>query len=286
VRAYVNAGFGSPLTQATLAFIEQVGFHGPRQDVPVERDAAALLANALGRATTTGPSPRSCVAIADPECRNLVISTMRVLDAVARLGAQDRVVVEIGNEPNLKVSAADYSEALRAIVILCQRWPNVEIVTGGISNVGDRELAWLDAVLGPLDVFLLANAPKLGVAFHSYRDGRSDTPRPGFRSRGEEMEVLRIKARGRPLYHTEGGWSMVRRRRWPFFWLWRGLGAREVGARWQEELRLLAAHDVRTACVYQINDGPTNTPDNRFGLRDYRGVPKESSAMLAAVLPL
>jgi hypothetical protein len=285
VRAFINAGFGERLAESDLRFVEMLGADGVRQDFPASlADIDGLLMNAVLRVSSMGPPARRCIAIADPDCRDLVETTRRVIAAVERFGLRDRVIVEIGNEPNRRVSAADYADALRAIAV--SRPAGVELITGGISNLGNAELRWLDAVLGPLDALLLSTLPLLGVGFHSYRDGLPYQPRPDFRTRGEEFEVLRIMARGRPLYHTEGGWSMVRRRRCPLFWMWKGLSAREVGARWQAELRILADNDVRTACVYQLNDGPRNVPDDCFGLRTNRGVAKESSAMLAAVLPL
>jgi hypothetical protein len=93
-------------------------------------------------------------------------------------------------------------------------------------------------------------------------------PHAGFASREEETNWIRATTGGRPFAITECGWSTAPRC-WGW-WIFRQC------RRWTDDQVLLAAVDeyalwkdagAELMVLYQINDGPSDTRLNRYGIR-------------------
>jgi hypothetical protein len=170
--------------------------------------------------------------------------------------------VEVLNEPDLagwtpRAYTTMFYEVCDAI------GPQHRLWAGGASNCSRSRLAWLTNVV--LDL-----PPGVGVSVHRYpkNGAKPCDPQVGFRTRGEEMAHLRRIVGDRPWgcsetgYHTgpqKAGWRPFTRR-----WRWTD---GEIAAFAAQEWAWWREAGAAYAIWYQLNDGLSGDPLDRFGIR-------------------
>jgi hypothetical protein len=145
----------------------------------------------------------------------------------------------------------------------------IQVWAPAIANLNTRGLEWLaaaDPASWPADI---------NVTLHSYPHGETPTvPHPGFRSRDHEVEVFRRIIGRRPFIVSEFGYHTaprvtrrilgipVQRRRWT---------DDQVAEYVDFEWRFWDGHGATGAVLYQLNDGPSDTTLDRYGIRRVDG---------------
>ena len=111
-------------------------------------------------------------------------------------------------------------------------------------------------------------------------------PHPGFRDRDDEWRRLLEIAGARRVACTEFGHHTARRRHTRLVWLRRSRSVPEsdVASHIVNDYRYFLERAAVLAAVYQINDGPTNRPIDRYGIRRADGAPKPAVAAIAAFI--
>lgn len=267
MRYYLNAGFGEPIGASDLALIKSLGFHGVRQDVLhwtqgslVDEIAQANLAAIL----VLGPEVWSAPA---ERIKDLAEHVFRMTLDVA---------FEVGNELDGRVSPREYGQTFAKVEAgIRSLAPDATVITAGIRDCGHGPLGWLRDVIS---TGLISEQACIG--YHTYRATPPGVPREGYRKREDEFDALRLVARGRPLWHTEIGWSTAPRKA--------GGCAGLFGKRWSYndeqvaefldyELRVNRDQGAESFTVFQLSDGPKNENEGRFGIRTLDGVLKHSA---------
>ena len=208
----------------------------------------------------------------------------RVATAAASAGLTD-VLIEVGNEPDIghvdyRTRPADFAQAVVQTHRRGSRRPGFDgpVISGGISNLSPRRLAYLEQMTAaglPSDVV---------VGFHRYPHGLGpQVPHPGFPSRDAEWARLKSIAAGRQLACTEFGHHTARRsyRFMRIIPLRRRLSEDTVAEHIVYDLTYFRNRGCLLAAVYQLNDGPTDTPIDRYGIRRADGTPKPAAAAIS-----
>jgi hypothetical protein len=286
----VEAGFGYPIGGPTLAWIGSIGLHGVRIDVPwgippaeLERllveivkanlDAVLIVGGwmvryddgvALSFRNGENPSPEALAQFA-----------RQVASAAIRLGL--RCVIEIGNEPTItavyKEDPSRYARAVRE----CSKamWevaPGLSVAAGSVHDLTPDSQEYLK------DVINYGIPERTIVAVHPYRmgnrpwDGEADGT--GIRAK---VDWLRSIWSGE-IAVSEMGWHTAersekaglfglcpRRVRW---------NDEQVAEFWRWELDFWRKAGARFVVVFQLNDGPNDEMEHRFGIRYFDGTPK------------
>jgi hypothetical protein len=288
----INAGFGDPLV-GEFPFFERLGVDVVRQDLfahgegaPVEALVAefsnqptkALFMLAGGKIQVPDGSNRI-------EPHVLAARARRVVEAAQAVGLQG-YLLEVGNEPDIAHDGyasrpQDFAEAIRQVHAMVRSLGfEGDIITGGVSNLNQRGLEYLQSMLSttvvPRDVVL---------GFHRYPEaGRGAvTPHKGFASRDDEFKALeRIRGDRRVActefgYHTaEDRVGMFERRR---------RSDAEVVDSVRFDLDFFAPRGVLLAALYQLRDGDRDVPEERYGIRRADGTLKPvADALLARAL--
>ena len=177
------------------------------------------------------------------------------------------VYAELRNEPDLNgPDPATYKKMLVESATMAND-QGVTLCAPGVSNFHPRGFSFLQAIL-PLPAGVVCSIhryPKTGATW--------STPRNGYRSREDEISHLRrvigwetrfgVSEFG---YHTApektGWWIFTRTRQ-----------RSDEQAAWdiQHEFEFLSSQGAEFAVLYQLNDGSTNTPIDRFGIRTAAG---------------
>jgi len=269
--SYLNAGFGEFLSEEDLMLIRDLGYMGIRQDIRLGYSyefVKALVENAL-------PVPNS-KAIFIVEARGAQDLAQRVAVATRTLGAGSRCVVEVGNEPDTdeywRYHPEEFGQLVSDTAAMVERTdPALVVISGGITSTSKDALSWLRAAAHYIPA-------TCGIGFHTYRSGPPATPLPGFRSRGDEFDMLREVAGGRTLYNTEFGWSTKPKSKgFPLCWVKTGLSNETAAAYLFSEIGINRANGVQSICVYQLNDPPSGP---EFGIRYLDGTLKPQSQVL------
>lgn len=274
----INAGFGTPIG-TSWPFIESVGFHFVRQDIPVDatdRVLTALLSEFIGRRTKLlallGGGTNRTRAGRRIEPNVFAALGGRVARVAAALGVDP--LIEVGNEPDIghpeyASRPGDFAAAVSMTrAALRQAGYHGAVISGGISNLSRERLQYLEAMVGaglPSDVIL-------GV--HRYPHGLSaEQPHPGFADRDAEWRRLMEIAGARDIAVTEIGHHTAPRgrRRLGIFGRRRRLTEDDVARDILFDLDFFRDRGCLLAAVYQINDGRTDSAIDRYGLRDARG---------------
>ncbi len=148
----------------------------------------------------------------------------------------------------------------------------LHVWAGVISNLNTRGVQWLreaDPSTWPDGV---------GVSLHWYPHGSGPAvPHPGFRSRQAEVDALTAIVAGRPWAVTEFGYHTARRRVTRTVWgfevpvgyaTWTD---DEVAAHAAYEWQFWEAQGAVAAFWFQLNDGPTDHFEHKFGIRRVDG---------------
>jgi len=234
VKYYLQAGFGEPIGAEANELVRSLGFDGVRVGAP--RNATFSMRAILQEVAQAGLEPL------------VVVST---LDEALSVPAG--IDVEYLNEPDLTATPPDvYARAALAIQQHRGRcW------AGAISNLNGRGLAYLDRVL--------AAAPALErVSVHRYPrpGGNVHRAHEGFGSRESEVAALRRLIGDRLFGVSEFGYHTGKDAWWR-----RRLTDYQVAERVEWEWRFWRRMGAAFATLYQINDGPTNTRLDRYGIR-------------------
>ncbi|MGE3276713.1 MAG: hypothetical protein AB7O67_16500 [Vicinamibacterales bacterium] len=255
----LQAGFGDPIGVDTLKALRARLVDGVRLDV---RGAAseAWVRALIGEAYSVG-------------LEVLAIASLREM-----LWLPAGTAVELENEPDLNgPSATEYAERAReAIQIAHAR--GLRLWVGAVSNLNRRGLDYLAAVVGAIP------ARGVGVTVHRYPHGSDAmTPHDGFASRDAEVAALRRIIGDRPWGVSEFGYHTAPRRRlaWLPWWTTRWTDA-EVGRFVAWEWAFWRRQGARFAVLYQLNDGPTEAAEDRYGIRTVDGAWKPSACLFAA----
>lgn len=274
IRVGLCAGFGASLRHE-FAGIASYGFGTIRQDLYAGGDPAAvpaLVAECAG-------APCQMVfligggSIMRPdgnriEPHELAAWTTAVIQAATAAGVT-HYALEIGNEPDIACAGyaehpEDFSEAIRqcydAARVAGFQGP---LITGGISNLNRRGLRYLTAMLAAEEL----PGSDLVIGFHRYPEGGRGplAPHDGFASREDEWRALRtIVGRLQPLACTELGYHTAPSN--PVT-----LSDADVAEAVLWDLAFYEDRGVPLAVVYQLNDGPTETWIDRYGVRTTDG---------------
>lgn len=282
--AYLNAGFGSVLGTAWLDKIHNLGFAGIRQGVQViDLLRWKAVVRELGEYQELSPIflfGGGDLSGWTPE--NFLESTI----LVARLITQRKyftgvpVYFELGNEPDLAILEwrnnpsklnTTYWECYQAVKSINS---SIELITGGISNLSEDGLDWLED-------FLREPIPGNGiVGFHRYPNGTDiGKPQDGFETRQHEMDRLQSIAQGHRLFCTETGLSNgphYRPRGFPLCWLNRTvyLTDTEQANALEHEWNFYQPRDVIGMVWYQRGDSAGTNLVDHYGIYDKNNAEK------------
>lgn len=277
----LQAGFGAPLA-AEFAGIAAHGFAAVRQDVyAVDPDAApALVAECVGAPVRPlfliggGHIERSDGSGDRLEPYELAAMTAGIVEA-AQIAGLDAYALEIGNEPDLAVAGyserpEDFAEAVRQAHFAARAAGFAgAVISGGISNLNGRGFRYLARMLAagalPDDVV---------IGMHRYPESHRGplAPHLPWRSREDEWATLVELTPGRRRACTEFGYHTAD-----------VLSDRGVAASVLWDLAFYEARGVELAVVYQLNDGPTASYLDHYGMRYLDGRWKPVAEAVRAV---
>lgn len=247
----INAGFGDPIAHDVNSLIRQ-GFSEIRQDLQYIKDADVLQARL-------------------EELRFSAIRPLWIMrpDQVSQARACERV--ELLNEPNLhKVTPQGYAQDWNLHGAPAQQ-RGVIVFAGSISNLTRDVLSWWQQSWKLMDI------KPTHVSVHRYpRDAGFSQPHQGFGSRQEEVTALRDIIGNAVVSVTEFGYHTGARKKWGFWSTrWSDIQCAAFAKReWQFWAQQTG---VESAYIYQLNDGPTNTTLDRYGIRRLDGSWKPSA---------
>lgn len=262
---YLQAGFGGePIDPAVLATLKARAFDGCRIDIQSVTDPTAIQ-NLVANVHSAGLG-----------CTTIITGT-------SQLGALNEIQtpldLELRNEPDLEGPGAE-EYALLVRDALQALGPQHRLWIGAVSNLNDRGFAYLDLLFATLAQMRLLDH-QFGVSVHRYppKHARPTTAHKGFGSREEEVARLKRMIRtgwpDRPWIVTEYGYHTAREFIWGF---WPVRWTNEDVAQftlwewdfWQRE-------GATQSTLYQINDGPGSSREDRYGIRTYEGLWKPVS---------
>lgn len=130
-----------------------------------------------------------------------------------------------------------------------------------ISNLDFDSLWWMRLVRG-------SGWPKglHGISAHSY----GPFPHDGFRSREDEVRQFKQLIDGKPYRITECGLASTE-----------GVSEEEQADFLIREFEFWTAQGAEAAYWFQLNDGPTDHPEHRFGIRRFDGSWKPNAGVFA-----
>jgi hypothetical protein len=275
----INAGFGDPIA-GEFPFFERIGVAAVRQDlfahgdtVPIEalvaefsnRPTRAIFMLAGGKMQVADGSNRI-------EPHVLAARAGRVVEAARAVGLQQHLrsaTSSTSRTTATRVAAADFAEAIRQVhAVVRPLGFEGDLITGGVSNLNQRGLAYLQSMLTtpavPGDVV---------IRFHRYPEaGRgAEVPHRGFESRDEEFEALAGLVGGRRVACTEFGYHTAEDRMGAFSRRRRSESEVADSVRW--DLNFFAQRHVLLSAIYQLNDGTRDVAEERYGVRRLDGRP-------------
>lgn len=248
MKLYINAynREGVPLAE-----LKELGWYGARRDVSSLEEARAV----IGQHEGVGMEAILLLNLPPAEAAALAIE-------IVQHAARRAWPIEVGNEWDLTHSPEDARDAWWrvAAAAAAARMPPGVVVTGGISSLSSTALSWLEAAL-----------PKppwwdgLVCGFHAYNGNRALDREV----RASELRNLRGVIGLRRAWNTETGWHQASvPKDFPLCW-WRrpGLSERQVTDYLVADLVEQERAGVENYVVYQIDDGPRDTPMDRYGIR-------------------
>ena len=183
---------------------------------------------------------------------------------------------ELLNEPDLNGPPPPvYAElVLKAAEVARQRSQRLWI--GAISNLNERGFNYLRDI-GPLP-------HDVGVSVHRYGDGTFEHAHDGFATRESEVAQLRALIGNRPFGVSEFGYPTNRNGWGPFT---SRITPDEAAILIRAEISFWARVGARWSVIFQLNDGPTEMRENRYGIRAFDGTWKPAARVLveAPLLP-
>jgi hypothetical protein len=263
----LNAGFGECLTKPLLHALRAKGVGAIRQGI-MPPPCGDLRPGQIGAVD----APRSAALVA--ELAGWPVWWLANRETLPHVPNGSHVTIL--NEPNLHGwSATRYALYLRRCLEVadakgCTLW------AGSVANLSATDLTWLRS--------LLRQVPEIThVDVHWYpreQDQDPRRPKPGFRSLEAQFWTLTETLAGRAWTCSEFGIHQAPMTRG--WWLWKSttrLGQREQKARLAWMCDILESHGCTAGFIYQLNDGPTDTPEDRRGIRMAGGTWKASAGV-------
>jgi hypothetical protein len=184
--------------------------------------------------------------------------------------------IEYLNEPDGDILAEDYRDGfLRCCDKAIPR--GVTMVGPAISNlIPDRIKFAADCLRGA--------PPNVVATFHRYSPDESkswDVSHKPYNSRLAEVAAFQQAVGPRKIANTEFGYSTGKYR--PNWWSWKKTRQSDTAQaeKIRKEFQFYESYGLPFATLYQLNDGPDDTPINQFGIRDRRGQWKLQSRVFA-----
>jgi hypothetical protein len=192
-----------------------------------------------------------------------------VRDGVQLEQLPDGIDVELKNEPDLNgPTPAVYAQFVSEAAKIAHRGRQT-LWVGAVSNLNRRGLEYLKN-LGELPA-------DVGVSVHRYGDGTFENPHDGFPSRDAEVAALRAIIGDRPFGVSEFGYPKHRYGWGPFS----GQITPEHAALFiRQEIAFWRRHGAAWSIVYQLNDGPTDSRADRYGIRAFDGTWRPAARVL------
>jgi len=162
---------------------------------------------------------------------------------------------EFGNEPDGDIEPKEYRRELEAACRLADV-QGIKLWAPAISNLDEDSLQWLNDVR---DAGATPGWPAglYGLSVHRYGDGTFDHPHRGFSSRGREVYWLKLAMRaGMPFLVSEFGYPTID-----------DLTDADQAARIRQEWAFWQQQGAEAAVLFQINDGPVDHREHRYGIR-------------------
>lgn len=262
----------APLPRAEWAVVLGYSWDGIRTDVRREEDAGPLVRDAVEVGS-------DAILVTPTQDIDAAMAVAEAVAVTAKLSGRPHLItLEVGNEPDLTPEWAGDPEGFGRLVAACAEIargyvPDLQVISGGVSNVSQRALAWLTRAVRQIP-------SEVVVGYHCYRNTAPNVPLKGYASRGDEFKTLRAAAGARMLACTETGWHTAPRpRAFPFCWLKESWSEAEVAANLRAELRLHAERALAThCCVYQLRSGPNAKNDqDSFGITRVDGSPRPAA---------
>lgn len=190
--------------------------------------------------------------------------------------------VELLNEPDLNgPSPAAYEGLVGDVGTVCAQ-RGLTLWAGAVSNLNRRGVAYLR------DAGVMRWPSGVCVSVHRYPTGQSPlVPHDGFASRDAEVLALRVLIGARPWGVSEFGYHGGNRATW-----WQRLFG--IRRQWTDgQVRTFTAWEwefwqksgAAGAVLYQLNDGPTSSAVDRYGIRRTDGTWKPSASTFQMAVP-
>ena len=264
MKKLLQTTFWEPVPAETLLAIKDLGFDGIRIDLGQLNDQTKIR-ELIDPVLEAGLWPL------------IIFSNTKQLVYIP-----DGLNVELLNEPDLSgPGPRTYLQLLDQVSSIAVR-RSQQLWAGVISNLNQRGFTYLEA-LQP------ANWPAyVNVSIHHYPVKPWDPRQPhnGYQSRYHEYLKLKSIIGNRPYGVSEFGYHTAPERlyKWlPKKWSCnkRSITDEQALDNLRYEWAYWTIHGAQFACLYQLNDGPTNTTLDRYGIRDiYGGWKPQSKSVL------
>jgi hypothetical protein len=182
---------------------------------------------------------------------------------------------ELRNEPDLNGLPPSAYAALVLKAAEIARRRRQQLWIGAVSNLNERGFNYLRDI-GPLP-------DDVGVSVHRYGDGTFEHAHDGFATRESEVAQLRALIGNRPFGVSEFGYPTNREGWGPFAsQITPDQAATLIGS----EIAFWARVGASWSVIFQLNDGPTERRENRYGIRAFDGTWKPAARVLGDRPPL
>ena len=171
--------------------------------------------------------------------------------------------VEWTNEPDGDIAPHDYYPTFHAACTIAKE-RGIRLWAPAISNLDDDSLHWLNQLR---EVGQGWPDGLYGISVHRYGDGLFETWHHGFASRESEVEWLEAACQDLPYIISEVGYPTVD-----------GLTEEQQAERLKQELDFFAR--AYAVIIFQLNDGPGDDREARYGIRRFDRTWKPSAFIL------
>jgi hypothetical protein len=239
-----------------LADLSTKGWSGARRDVSSATEARSVIAQHV---VTT----MKLYMLVNLPPAEVVPVAVAVAAEAHRAKSPLRIAVQIGNEWDLNFSPFEACDAWSRVASETSGM-DVTLVTAGISSLSDAALNWLREAL-PRPPWW----QDLVCGFHGYNGNQPINPT----TRRSELSKVRSVVGARMAWNTETGWHQASTKKdFPLCWQKKpGLTEDQVLGNLSSDVALHREAGIPIYTVYQLNDGPSDTPAHRSGIRAYDG---------------
>lgn len=246
MRHLLQAVFNAPISSEVCHQIRACGFDGVRIDAQQITTAAAMR------------------ALLDPVLAADLWPLVVVQDGRACAWLPAGTAIELRNEPDLEGPSPDlYRHLLLGMQEVATAF-RLELWGGAVSNLNDRGFRYLRAIADALP-------PRVTVHRYPPDPWRPSAGHDG-RTRQQEVDTLRSIIGDREWGVSEFGYHTARIcRGWWIFRTCHQLTDAQAAQSIRGEFAWWQAQGAAFATLYQLNDGPTATALDRYGIRTVEG---------------